>query len=161
MKTLLAIITILCFCETVHAQTNDSTLADDVRQSRPFLSEKANAFRLSLELNVIHVRKETFWLGFTIYNRSNLSFPIDFIRLYIKDRKQAKRSSAQELEILPIYMDTITNVPAKRTEKFVIAVPKFTIPDNKECLIEIFETNGGRNLTMKITNQQLFKAKSL
>jgi hypothetical protein len=43
----------------------------------------------------------------------------------------------------------------------VIIVPKFTIPDKKEFLIELFEKNGGRHLTLQIKNKHLLKAKTL
>ncbi len=158
MKKLFAILMILCLVNTIHAQ---DSLADKARDTKPFLNEKAKAYMISLHLVTIQVEKEQLWLGFTIHNYSKLSYPVDFIRLYIKDRKQTKRTSAQELEIVPIYIDSVTNVPAKSTVRFVIAIPKFTIPDKKECLIEIFETNGGRNLILQLKNHMLFKAKPL
>ncbi|MBN8788977.1 MAG: DUF4138 domain-containing protein, partial [Terrimonas sp.] len=38
-------------------------------------------------------------------------------------------------------------------------VPKFTIPDKKKCIIQLMEKNGGRNISLKINNSRIIKAK--
>jgi hypothetical protein len=43
----------------------------------------------------------------------------------------------------------------------VYVVPKFTIPDDKVLIVELFEKGGGRHLALKITNQDILRARML
>ena len=144
---------------TCYSQKIDSSVISVIKNEKPFLHGKGDALRLSLELQSIHVQAEVFWIGLILRNRSQLSYPVELIRLYIRDDNQVNQSSLQELEILPLYIDSVKIVEAKDNYRFLIAVPKFTIPDKKSFVIEIFEANGGRNLTLEINNWQLFKAR--
>jgi hypothetical protein len=40
----------------------------------------------------------------------------------------------------------------------VVALEKFTIPDKKFMGIQIMEKNGGRHLSMKMSNKDILKA---
>lgn len=144
-----------------YSQKIDSSIVPVLKYEKAFLHGKGDALRLSLELQTIHVKDEVFWFGLILRNRSQLSYPIELVRLYIRDDNQVNRSSLQELEILPLYIDSLRIIEANDNNRFLIAVPKFTIPDKKSFLIEIFEENGGRNLTLTINNWQLFKARAV
>ncbi len=161
LKYILAILYCCTICDLCHAQKIDSPVISVLKNEKPFLHGKGDALRLTLELQTLYVQEEVFWIGLILRNRSQLSYPVEFIRLYLRDDNQAKRSSLQELEILPLYIDSLKLVKAKDNSRFLIAIPKFTIPDKKTFVIEIFETNGGRNLTLCINNWQLFKAKAI
>jgi hypothetical protein len=137
----------------------DSSCISKVKQAKPFIKFGKRTEKLVLSLEKLFVKDEVYWMGFAIKNNSRLTYPIELFRLYIKDQTATRRSSQQELELLPLYADSISIVPAKKAIRFLIALSKFTIPDNKFCLLEMFETNGGRNLTIEISNRQLFLAK--
>jgi len=95
---------------------------------------------------------------FRITNRSRLDFPIDFIRLYIRDRQKAKRTSVQERELTALYADSMRVIPGKSHAELVIGVPAFTLAEDKQFLVEAYEKNGGRLLTLHIRNKALLKA---
>ena len=121
--------------------------------------KKINSLTISIEK--LFVKDEIFWFCFSIRNRSVLSYPVDLLRIFIRDMTKTNRSSVQELEITPLYIDTLHLIPAKSDTKFLMAVSKFTMPDNKVCVMELFETNGGRNVFLEIYNRQLFLAKPI
>ena len=137
----------------------DSSLVEKVTEAKPFIryGKKSNSLTISIEK--LFVKDEVFWFGFVIGNHSGLSYPVDLLRMFIRDMTKTNRSSVQELEIIPLYLDSLHLVPAKFDRKFLIAVPKFTIPDNKVCVLELFETNGGRNVFLEINNRLLFLAR--
>ncbi|MGB8194531.1 MAG: DUF4138 domain-containing protein, partial [Chitinophagaceae bacterium] len=87
-------------------------------------------------------------------------YDVDFIRLYLQDQQKTKRSSMQEQDITPLYQDEVLQVKANEIN-FVVAVPKFTVPDKKEFVLEIFEKNGGRNMALKVSNRLLFQVKPM
>ena len=158
-KSVFYILFIICL--KLNAQAVDSSLIMKVKEARSFIryGKKINSLTISIEK--LFVNNEVFWFGFSIRNRSSLSYPVDLLRLFIRDMTKTNRSSVQELEITPIYLDTVLLVPAKTDTKILIAVSKFTIPDNKVCVLELFETNGGRNVFLEINNRQLFLAKPI
>jgi hypothetical protein len=86
---------------------------------------------------------------------------MDFVKLYIKDAKKDKRSSIQEREITPYYNGNIAAVPGKEKQSWVMVIEKLTIPNNRQLYLEVFEKNGGRNISLRIKNKQLFKARQL
>jgi conjugative transposon TraN protein len=134
---------------------------EKVRGAKPFLSGRINEYRMKLGLQSIYLSGNILLFGFEITNRSNLPYNIDFTRLYIRDKQKIKRSSLQEREIIPLYKDTVTSVAGETTVKWVVAVPKFTIPDNRQFVFEMYERNGGRHLNLKVKNRQLFEARNL
>jgi conjugative transposon TraN protein len=94
-----------------------------------------------------------------IKNASNVPFDIDFIRWKIVDKKVAKRTAIQETVIYPVRAyHNVTQVLGKRSERSVFAMDKFTIPDGKQLVVELFEKNGGRHQTFVIENSDLIRA---
>jgi hypothetical protein len=146
-------------CLQLCAQGKDSAMLTGLSKAPRFMRFGKRSDRLVLSLETLHVKDEMFWLRFSLANKSGLSYPVDLFRLYIRDKNHAARSSQQEVELVPVYADTVRIVPAHGTIRFFIGLKKFTIPDNKVCLLEMFEANGGRNLSLEITNRQLFLAR--
>jgi hypothetical protein len=78
--------------------------------------------------------------------------------MYIEDKKKTKRSSSQQFEITPLITTNNDFLPGNSSTDIIICVRKFTIPDARKFRIELFEKNGGRNISLKIKNRHLFKA---
>lgn len=161
MKRFALVILLMFFGAALHAQAVDSSAINRVKSYRSFLSTVSKAYGIRLKLKGLYVSRGQFYFSFQISNHSPLSYPVDFIHFYIHDRLSGKRSSVQELEMVPIYKDTLSCVHPGVDRDFMIVVPQFTIPNAQECLLEIFEQSGGRNLTLKILNRDLYRAKPL
>lgn len=134
---------------------------EKVRQAKSVFSSSTRKYRMKLQLQTIYLSGNILLFGFEIANRSNLPYNIDFTRLYIRDKQKVKRSSLQQRDIIPLYKDTATSIAGNAAVKWVVAVPKFTIPDHRQLVLEVYEKNGGRYVTLEVTNRQLFKAKTL
>jgi conjugative transposon TraN protein len=160
MKYVLSILLSLSY-GLVYAQKADSSIAVKAKGAASFLYLQTKAYGIRIELKGIYVHNQLFYFNFFISNRSRLNYPIDFIHFYIRDRVTAKRTSVQEIELIPLYIDSVSNVSAKSKQNFVIVLPQFTIPDRKECILELFELNGGRNLRLKVTNNCIFQVRAL
>jgi conjugative transposon TraN protein len=132
-----------------------------VREAKPFFSSSTHKYRMKLQLQSIYLSDNILLFSLEIANRSHLPYNIDFTRLYIRDKQKIKRSSLQERDIIPLYKDTITDVAGETTVKWIVAVPKFTIPDNRQFVFEMYEKNGGRHLNLEVKNRQLFEARNL
>jgi conjugative transposon TraN protein len=95
-----------------------------------------------------------------VRNSSNVPFDIDFIRIKIVDKKVAKRTAIQETVIYPVRAyNHNAQVLGRKQERTVFALDKFTIPDNKVLIVELFEKNGGRHQRFVVENSDVTRAK--
>lgn len=116
--------------------------------------------QLNLRAGLVGYRQETLFFPLHITNRSNVTYDIDFVKFYIQDRKVAKRTAEQALEVTPVY---VYNGAQRKIEvmgnlKQVYIFKKFTIPDQKQLVIELYEKGGGRNVKLKLANSDLLRA---
>lgn len=132
-----------------------------IKAARPFFSTHSSKYKMKVQLQTIYRSGDVLFLGLKITNRSILPYTIDFSKLYIRDKKRAKRSSIQEREITPLYRDPVSTIPGKSPVQWAIAIPQMTIPEHRQLVWEMEEKNGGRYLMLEIKNQQLFKAREL
>jgi len=95
-------------------------------------------------------------------NFSNVPYDIDFIRFKIVDKKIAKRTAIQETVIVPVRaFNYVTEVRGRKKEITVLAFDKFTIPDDKLLVVEMFEKNGGRHQEFYVENADLVRARTI
>jgi hypothetical protein len=119
-----------------------------------------NKYDMRLQLKGIYIDNDILYYQLELQNYSNLSYDIELLRFFIKDQKQSKRTASQELEQTPLYVYGNTgSVPGQSKIIMVVALPRFTIPDKKLIVVQLMEKNGGRNLSLKINNNKLVKAK--
>ena len=92
-------------------------------------------------------------------NSSNVPFDTDFIKFKITDKKVPKRTAIQEtvLDAVRSYNEVI-EIAGKSTVRTVYALPKFTIPDDKLLVVELYEKNGGRHQTIRVENADIVNA---
>ena len=94
------------------------------------------------------------------YILSNVPFTVDFVSFKVVDRKVAKRTAIQEQVIVPLRAyNYVTEVGGKSRERTVFTLPKFTLPDDKQLVVEINEQNGGRHQQFTVTNAELVRAR--
>jgi conjugative transposon TraN protein len=132
-----------------------------IRAQRPNFEITTRRYRMRLRLDNIDRSGLLLFLRFALSNRSNLDYTPDFLRLYLADEARAKRTSRQELEITPAYTDTLPVVPGSATRSFILVLPRMTIPDRKILRVELYEKNGGRSLSLKINNRELFRSHAI
>ncbi|OJV13227.1 MAG: conjugative transposon protein TraN [Dyadobacter sp. 50-39] len=116
----------------------------------------------SLALHGIYTSQDVIFCQLEMTNNSQISYDIGSLRFFIRDKKRAKRTAVQQLEIRPVYVKGDTAViGGKSAHSFVYALPKFTIPDKKYLAIELMEKNGGRHLELEISGKALLKASAV
>jgi conjugative transposon TraN protein len=123
-------------------------------------SESAN--QLSVRAGNVGYKQETLFFPLHIANKSNVTYDVDFVKFYIQDKQVAKRTAEQALEITPIYVFNggLKKIDAKGQLQQVYIFKKFTIPEQKQLIIEVYEKGGGRNVKLKLTNADLLKART-
>ena len=95
-------------------------------------------------------------------NKSNVLFDIDFITFKIVDKKVAKQTAMQEQVLLPLRAyNYVTCVAGQKSERTVFTLQKFTIPDDKQLIVEMHEKNGGRHQSFVVENEDLVRAREI
>jgi len=124
--------------------------------------DQQSKYQMNLALQDIFIHGNTLYYRIQIRNKSSISYDINSLKFLIKDRKKAKRTSSQEIELVPLFVGNDSDrIQAYASSTMIYAVRKFTIPDGKILRINLFEENGGRHLTLKVDNKDILKTKIL
>ena len=118
------------------------------------------SFGIQYLLKGIYTHDGLLYFYTQINNSSNVPFDLDFITFKIVDKKVMKRTAIQETVIFPIRaFNYVTRVGGKSSERTVFAMDKFTIPDDKEFVVELNEKNGSRHQRFVVQNNDIVRAK--
>ncbi|MDR3287673.1 MAG: conjugative transposon protein TraN [Prevotellaceae bacterium] len=117
-------------------------------------------FGIRCLLKGIYVYNDFMYFHIQTENSSRIPFDTDFIRMKIVDKKTAKRTAVQETVIFPLRSyNHATCILGKTKERTVFTLGKFTIPDDKQLIVEIFEKNGGRHQSFTVENSDISRAR--
>jgi conjugative transposon TraN protein len=116
-------------------------------------------FGIQYTLKGIYTYNGLLYFHTQLKNSSNVPFDVDYITFKIVDKKVAKRTAIQEQVIVPLRAHNyLTVIGGKKTERTVFTLPKFTIPDDKQLVIELNEKEGGRHQSFVVENADLVRA---
>ena len=117
-------------------------------------------FSIQYTLKGIYTHNGLLYFHMQLKNSSNVPFDVDYITFKIVDKKVAKRTAIQEQVIMPLRAhNNLTYIGGKKTERCVFTLQKFTIPDDKQLIIELNEKEGGRHQSFIVENVDLVRAK--
>lgn len=117
-------------------------------------------FGIQYILKGIYTHNGLLYFHTELKNSSHVPFNVDFITFKVVDKKVAKRTAIQEQVIVPLRAyNYVTAVNGKSRERTVFTLPKFTLPDDKQLIVEMNEHNGGRHQQFTVTNAELIRAK--
>ena len=117
-------------------------------------------FGIQYLLKGIYTHNGLLYFHTQIKNSSNVPFDVDFITFKIIDKKVAKRTAIQEQVLFPLRAyNYVVRIAGKKDECTVFTMDKFTIPDDKQLVVELNEKNGGRHQSFTIENEDLVRAK--
>ena len=116
--------------------------------------------RMVMRLNNIYSVGDYFFIDFSIENKTNIRFDIDEIRVKLADKKLAKATNAQIIELTPALV-LEQGKAFKHGYRNVIVVKKMTFPNDKLLTIEMTEKQiSGRNISLNIDYEDVLAADS-
>lgn len=116
-------------------------------------------FGVQFLLKSIYANNGLLYFHTELKNTSNIPFDIDFVSFKIVDKKVIKRTAMQEQVLEPLRAQNyVVVIPAKSSERTVFALEKFTIPDDKQLVIEVAEKDGGRHQSFVVENEDIVRA---
>lgn len=116
--------------------------------------------RMTMRLNNIYSVGEYFFLDFSIENRTNIRFDIDQLRVKLNDKKTAKATTVQTIELSPDF--TLDNTPSfLHGYRNVLVIKKMTFPNDKVLTIELSEKQiSGRTISLSVEYEDVLNADS-
>ncbi len=147
------------FPDSVHSSVLEENAAWVSDQPGMFKRLTDHSFGIQVRLKGLYIDHDVFYYQLELRNTTHINYSPDLLRLFIKDRRQSKRTASQELlqEPLLIYGNAAM-IAANSTQTIVVALPKFTIPDKKQLVVQVMERHGGRHLQLKLGNKTIVKA---
>ena len=125
-----------------------------------FRNVATKAHRMVMRLNNIYAVGDYFFIDFSIENKTNIRFDIDEIRVKLADKKLAKATNAQTIELTPALVLEQGKV-FRHGYRNVIVVKKMTFPNDKLMTIEMTERQiSGRNISLNIDYEDVLSADS-
>ena len=116
-------------------------------------------FGIQYLLKGIYSHNGLLYFHLQLKNSSNVPFEVDHLTFKIADKKVAKRTAIQEQVIRPLRAhNNVQVIRGKSSERMVFTLPKFTIPDDKHLVVELYEKEGGRHQTFTVENADLVHA---
>ena len=120
----------------------------------------SKSFGIQYLLRGLYTHNGLLYFHTQIKNLSNVPFDVDFITFKIVDKKVAKRTAIQEQVIFPLRAyNYATRIAGNKDERTVFTMEKFTIPDDKQLVVELHEKSGGRHQSFVIENSDIVRAK--
>lgn len=131
-------------------------------RERTLLNLNMVKYNVGMRVAGIYIQDDVFYFQIQLNNKSNINYSVDQLRFFISDMARSKRTASQEVELTPLQITGNSKVINGRSNQtIVIALPKFTIPDQKILSLQMMEAQGGRHLSIRIKNKTLLKAKQL
>ena len=95
-------------------------------------------------------------------NETNMPYSVDFVTFKVVDKKMAKRTAIQELVLQPLRAyHQVMQVRGKGSEHSVFVLDQFSLSEDKQLEVTLYERNGGRTLTFYVEPEDLLLAQKI
>lgn len=95
-------------------------------------------------------------------NETNMPYSVDFVTFKVVDKKMAKRTAIQELVLQPLRAyHQVLQVRGKGSEHSVFVLDQFSLSEDKQLEVTLYERNGGRTLTFYVEQEDLLLAQKI
>lgn len=132
-----------------------------LNQKRKLKNIGVTNLAISAFVENIYMDNILLYLSVLVDNQSGVPYPIDFIKVYVRDVEGPKRQTIQEEEMLLIQLDQIHQISPGDARKFVVAIPRITVSSDKQLDFELYERKGGRHLRFPINSKVVSNARTL
>lgn len=108
-------------------------------------------YSIKAQINDIYYFQNKLYFVVNFINESDLDYSFNYIKSYIDTNNDSKVSTTQYLEKNPLFIYNTNRTIRGGTSRVLIFVyDQFSIDNNKKVVFEINESNGERNLSLKV-----------
>lgn len=122
----------------------------------------AKLFGMKFLLRGLYAHNGLLYFHTRIDNDTNMPYSVDFITFKVVDKKVAKRTAIQEQVLQPLRAyHQVMQVKGNRFECSVFALEQFSLSEDKQLEVTLYERNGGRTLTFYLEQEDLLLAQKI
>ena len=119
-------------------------------------------FGIRFLLRGLYAHNGLLYLHTCIDNETNLPYLVDFISFKVVDKKVAGRTVIQEQVLQPLRAyHEVTRVRAEGCERTVFVLEQFTLSEDKQLEVRLYERGGGRTLALYLDEEDLLLAREI
>jgi len=119
-------------------------------------------FGVKFLLRGLYTHNGLLYFHTVLENTADMSYSVDFITFKVVDKKVAKRTAIQERVLQPLRAyHQLMQVKGKSSGRTVFALELFTLSEDKQLEVTLYERNGGRTLSLYLEQQDLLMAKKI
>lgn len=122
----------------------------------------AKQFGMRFLLRGLYAHNGLLYFYVRMDNESNMPYAVDFITFKVVDKKVAKHTAIQERMLQPLRaFHQVMWIGAGRSERIVFALEQFTLSEDKQLEVTLYERNGSRTLTFYVEPEDLLLTKKI
>lgn len=122
----------------------------------------AKQFGMRFLLRGLYAHNGLLYFHVRMDNESNMPYAVDFITFKVVDKKVAKHTAIQERMLQPLRaFHQVMWIGAGRSERIVFALEQFTLSEDKQLEVTLYERNGSRTLTFYLEPEDLLLTKKI
>ena len=122
----------------------------------------AKQFGMRFLLRGLYAHNGLLYFHVRMDNESNMPYAVDFITFKVVDKKMAKHTAIQERMLQPLRaFHQVMWIGAERSERIVFALEQFTLSEDKQLEVTLYERNGSRTLTFYVEPEDLLLTKKI
>ena len=122
----------------------------------------AKQFGMRFLLRGLYAHNGLLYFHVRMNNESNMPYAVDFITFKVVDKKVAKHTAIQERILQPLRaFHQVMWIGAGRSERIVFALEQFTLSEDKQLEVTLYERNGSRTLTFYVEPEDLLLTKKI
>ncbi len=122
----------------------------------------AQQFGMKFLLRGLYAHNGLLYFHIRMENGTNMPYSVDFITFKVVDKKVAKRTAIQEQVLQPLRAwHQVMQVKGKDSEHSVFVLEQFSLSEDKQLEVTLYERNGGRTLTFYVGQEDLMLAKKI
>ena len=122
----------------------------------------AEQFGMKFLLRGLYAHNGLFYFYTRLDNDTNMPFAVDFVTFKVVDKKVAKRTAMQERVLQPLRsFHQMMQVWPDSHERAVFALEQFSLSEDKELQVTLYERGGGRTLSFSLDQEDLLLAQKI
>lgn len=122
----------------------------------------AHQFGMKFLLRGLYAHNGLLYFHTRIDNMTNMPYSVDFVTFKVVDKKVAKRTAIQEQVLQPLRAyHQVNYIKGRHTESSVFALEQFSLSEDKQLEVTLYEHNGGRTLTFYVEPEDLLLAQKI
>ena len=122
----------------------------------------ARQFGMKFLLRGLYAHNGLLYFHTRMENETNMPYSVDFVTFKVVDKKVAKRTAIQEQVLQPLRAyHQVLQVRGKGSEHSVFVLDQFSLSEDKQLEVTLYERNGGRTLTFYVEQEDLLLAQKI